>query len=191
MKFTNTIVIIDLEASCKRFGHNEVEESNIIEIGAVKLDKRSLEIIEEFSTLIKPADYPILPEITEITGISGKMVKDQPGFREAAEKFVEWYGKKNKSLLAGWGLYYDLPLLRKEFRVCGLEYSEYFVGGGFDIKGLGYYWLAKHQHSTTGVSVEKMVSKMGIDLDFPLHRALNDARAAAAILKYIAAEDNQ
>jgi len=38
MKFSSDIVVFDLEASCKTFDNNEIEESNIIEIGAVKLD---------------------------------------------------------------------------------------------------------------------------------------------------------
>lgn len=107
MKFSNDIVIIDLEASCKTFGSNEVNESNIIEIGAVKLDKKTLEIKREFSMLIQPRHYPILPEITTITNITEEMLQNEPYFDEAIPHFLEWYGGKNKSILAGWSLYYD------------------------------------------------------------------------------------
>ena len=31
---------------------------------------------------------------------------------------------------ASFGIYYDLPLLRKEVRVSGLNYGDYFIGGG-------------------------------------------------------------
>ena len=185
MEFTIDIVVIDLEASCKTFNHNTIVESNIIEIGAVKLDKKTLEVKDEFSMLIKPKDYPILPEISEITGIYPHMVEDRPYFREAIGDFIDWYGKRNKSILASWGLYYDLPLLRKEFEVNGLEYRKYFVGGGIDIKALGYCWLAKNNYSTTGVTVEKLLDKMGIEVDFRLHRAVNDAKATAMIFQRI------
>ena len=185
MRFSTDIVIFDLEASCKTFNHNTIAESNIIEIGAVKLDKKTLEIKDKFSMLIKPKDYPISPEIAEITGITPEMVADRPYFKDAIFDFIAWYSKKNKSILASFGLYYDLPLLRKEFEANGLEYKKYFVGGGIDVKALAYYWLAKHNHSTTGVTVEKMLDKMNIQIAFPLHRALNDAIATALIFQKI------
>lgn len=183
MKFSSDIVIFDLEASCKTFGRNEIEESNIIEIGAVKLDKNNLKIKSEFSTLIKPKLYPILPEIEEITRITPEMVADRPYFDEAIMSFLNWFGERKKSILAGWGLYYDLPLLRKEFRVSGLDYNQYFVGGGLDIRSLACFWLAKHNHSTSGLTIERILSKMGLKLDYEFHRALHDARATALILQ--------
>ena len=185
MKFSSDIVIFDLEASCKTFGLNEIEESNIIEIGAVKLDKKTLEIKSEFSELIKPSEYVILPEISRITNITPEMVFDKPNFKEVFLKFIDWYGEKNKSNLASFGIYYDLPLLRKEVRVCGLNYGNYFVGGGLDIRSLAIYWLAKNNHSTSGISIERLLQKMEIQADFQFHRALDDAKATALILQKI------
>lgn len=69
----------------------------------------------------------------------GKFDSIQGSVDEAILLFLDWYGEKNKSTLAGWGLYYDLPLLRKEFNEFGLDYNKYFVGGGFDIRALGVY----------------------------------------------------
>lgn len=186
MKFSSDIVIFDLEASCKTFGLNEIEESNIIEIGAVKLDKNTLEIKSEFSTLIRPKNYPILPEIEEITRITPEMVAESPYFDDAIGSFLNWYGERKKSILAGWGLYYDLPLLRKEFRVSGLDYNKYFVGGGLDIRSLACFWLARNNQTTSGLSIERVLTKMGIELDFEFHRALDDARATALILNHLA-----
>ena len=170
MKFSSDIVIFDLEASCKTFGKNEIEESNVIEIGAVKLDKKTLEIKSEYSQLIRPSEYEILPEISKITNITPEMVSDKPVFKDAILSFVQWYGEKNKSTLASFGIYYDLPLLRKEIRISGLNYADYFVGGGLD-------------HSTSGVSVLHTLEKMEVKTDFQFHRALDDAKATALILQ--------
>lgn len=153
-----------------------------MKLGAVKLDKKTLEVKSTFSALIQPRDYPILPKIETITGISPSMVADKPYFDAVAKDFINWFGPKNKSILAGWGLYYDLPLLRKEFDAFGLKYRNYFIGGGLDIKALGFIWLAKNGHSTTAVSIERMLKKLEIDTDFQLHRALDDAKATAALL---------
>lgn len=86
---------------------------------------------------------------------------------------------------ASFGIYYDLPLLRKEVRVSGLNYGEYFVGGGFDVRSLAIYWLAKNNHSTSGVSIEHLLQKMEIQVDFQFHRALDDAKATALILRKV------
>ena len=79
MRYTTDIVVIDLEASCpaEDQGNNSIERSSIIEVGAVRLDRRSLEIVASFSELVRPEDYPIVPFITDITGISPDMVKDK------------------------------------------------------------------------------------------------------------------
>lgn len=191
MKFSTDIVIIDLEASCKTFGDNVIAESNIIEIGAVKLDKKSLEIVGEFSQLIQPIDYPVLPQIADITGISPEMLTDKPFFGEVMAQFIKWYGNRNKSILAGWGLYYDLPLLRKECDRFNIDYGKSFVGGGFDIKGLAYLWLAKSNRSTTGVAIDRVLDKMNLKAEFDFHRALDDAKATAMILKKVAEEFGQ
>lgn len=185
MKFSSDIVIFDLEASCKTFGRNEIEESNIIEIGAVKLDKKTLEVNSEFSELIKPSEYEILPEISKITNITPEMVSDKPIFKDVFLKFIDWYGEKNKSTLSSFGIYYDLPLLRKEVRVSGLNYGDYFVGGGLDVRSLAIYWLAKNNHSTSGISIEHLLQKMEIQTDFQFHRALDDAKATSLILQKV------
>ena len=116
------------------------------------------------------------------------MVENEKYFDEAIPLFLDWYGEKNKSTLAGWGLYYDLPLLRKEFNEFGFEYNKYFVGGGFDIRALGVYWLAKNNISTSGISLERVLEKMDLKEDFKFHRALDDAKATALILQQILRE---
>lgn len=188
MRFSSDLVIYDLEGSCKFFDKNEISETNIIEIGAVRLDKKTLEITSEFSILIKPKHFPILPEITKITNITNEMVENEKYFDQAIPLFLDWYGEKNKSTLAGWGLYYDLPLLRKEFSEFDFDYNKYFVGGGFDIRALGVYWLAKNNISTSGISLERVLEKMKISQEFKFHRALDDARATALILQQILRE---
>lgn len=85
-------------------------------------------------------------------------------------------------------MYYDLPLLRKEFTEFGFEYNKYFVGGGFDIRALGLYWLAKNDMHTSGISIEKVLEKMNLSENFAFHRALDDAKATALILQHILRE---
>ena len=89
MRYSTDIVVIDLEASCpaEDEGNNSVDRSNIIEIGAVRLDRRSLEITARFSELVQPADYPVTPFISGLTGITTEMVAGKETFERVGRRF--------------------------------------------------------------------------------------------------------
>lgn len=183
--YTTDIVIVDLEASCLVLGANDLAHSNIIEIGAVRLDRKTLQITSTFSELVRPRDYPVLPFITELTSITPEMVEHCDDFGVVCRRFIEWYGKRNRAMLAAFGVYYDIPLLRKEMGAFGLNFREHFVGGALDVRSAALLWLAQNGHNTTGVTVQRTLEKMGLGtLGLSFHRALDDARGEAAILQH-------
>jgi DNA polymerase III epsilon subunit-like protein len=184
MRYSTDIVVLDLEATSPEEGANEIERSNIIDLGAVRLDRRSLAIRGSFSELVRPRDYPVQPFITELTGITPEMVARRESFDQVADRFIAWCGPRNRFVLAAFGAYYDVPLLRKEFRAFGLDFRKHFVGGAIDVRGLAVAWLAERNHGTTGVTVQRTLEKMGLDLGLRYHRALDDAKATAAILQF-------
>jgi DNA polymerase III epsilon subunit-like protein len=185
MRYSTDIVVIDLEASCptEDEGNNTVERSSIIEIGAVRLDRRSLEVVDSFSELVRPEDYPITPFITRLTGITPEMVADRETFGEVGGRFLEWYGPRNKAIIAAWGAYYDIPLLRKECERYRLPFRQHIVGGAFDLRAIGMAWLASEDRRTSGATLESVLAKMGVTDRLASHRARDDARAAAAVLQ--------
>jgi DNA polymerase III epsilon subunit-like protein len=185
-QYSADIVVIDLEASSSDDPDNEIERSNIIELGAVRLDRHTLRIVDTFSELVRPRDYPIRPFITRLTGITPEMVADKEEFHATAERFVSWFGRRNKAFFAAFGVYYDLPLLRKEFRSFGFRFQDHFTGGALDIRSLALYWLAEHGRNTSNVTVKRTLEKMGLgDRGLSFHRALDDARGTAAILQFV------
>jgi len=185
MRYSTDIVVIDLEASCpaEDEGDNTVERSSIIEIGAVRLDRRSLEITGTFSELVRPVDHPVTGFITELTGISAAMVAGCETFATVGRRFLDWYGPRNKAIIAAWGAYYDIPLLRKECRRFDLPFREHVAGGAFDLRAIGMAWLADHNHRTSAATLETVLAKMNLTGIFTSHRACDDARAAAAVLQ--------
>lgn len=185
LRYSADIVVIDLEATCPESdeGDNTVARSNIIEIGAVRLDRRSLEVLDVFSELVRPREYPVTPFITRLTSITPEMVADRPDFAVVGRRFLDWYGPRNRSMIAAFGVYYDIPLLRRECDACGLDYRTHIAGGAFDIRAVATVWLAANHHGTSGQTLESILEKMGIGGRFELHRAVDDARAAAAVLQ--------
>jgi DNA polymerase III epsilon subunit-like protein len=185
MRYSTDIVVIDLEATCptEDQGNNTVERSSIIEIGAVRLDRRSLEVVDQFSELIRPEDYPIVPFITEITNISEDMVADKDTFGEVGTRFLQWYGPRNKAIIAAFGAYYDIPLLRKECARYNLDYRHHIAGGAFDLRAVATIWLAANNHRTSGMNLTAILEKMGLGGRYQAHRAVEDAKAAAGVLQ--------
>ncbi len=185
MRYTTDIVVIDLEATCptEDQGNNTIIRSSIIELGAVRLDRRSLEVVDTFSELVRPEDYPIVPFITDITGITPDMVAGQDTFDAVGTRFLEWYGPRNKAIIAAFGAYYDIPLLRKECERYKLDYRTHIAGGAFDLRAVATVWLAAENHRTSGLTLTSILDRMGLTGNFTAHRAVEDARAAAAILQ--------
>lgn len=185
MRYSTDIVVVDLEASCpaEDQGNNSVERSSIIEIGAVRLDRRSLEITATFSELVRPVDFPIVPFITDITGITPEMVAGCGTFAEVGRRFLDWYGPRNKAIIAAFGAYYDIPLLRRECDRHGLDFRTHIVGGAFDLRAVAIAWLAERELKTSGQNLSSVLDQMGLGDRFAAHRAVEDARAAAAVLQ--------
>ena len=185
MRYSSDIVVIDLEASCpaEDQGNNAVERSSIIEIGAVRLDRRSLEITATFSELVRPEDHPIVPFITDITGITPEMVAGCDTFAAVGRRFLDWYGPRNKAIIAAFGAYYDIPLLRKECDRYGLDFRAHIVGGAFALRAVAIAWLAERELKTSGQNLSSVLEQMDLGDRFAAHRAVEDARAAAAVLQ--------
>lgn len=98
---SNLAIIVDLETTGL-----DAEWDQIIEIGAIKLDLDSGEVLEQFQTFSKPSDIYEIDEdgndiendeelgsvgldpfITELTGITDEMLEGAPSNPEAAEAF--------------------------------------------------------------------------------------------------------
>lgn len=68
-------LVIDLEATCCDSGTIPQGEMEMIEIGAVVADARSLQPVDEFGAFVRPVRHPILTEFcTALTSITQQQV---------------------------------------------------------------------------------------------------------------------
>ena len=111
------------------------------------------------------------------------MVADRDTFAAVGPRFLAWYGPRNKAIIAAFGAYYDIPLLRKECDRYGLDYRSHIAGGAFDLRAVATVWLAANDHRTSGLTLESILARMDLAERFTAHRAVEDARAAAAVLQ--------
>ena len=98
-------IVFDLEwnqgiAGKRESSHEEIP-FEIIEIGAIKLDKRK-NIIGQFQKIIKPSVYKKMPDIIEdMLHVDMKELKAGTPFPEAAEEFLAWCGED--FIFCSWG----------------------------------------------------------------------------------------
>ena len=159
MKFA----VVDLETT-----GGTPETGRIIEIGIVLLD--DFEVVDSFSALVDPG-MPIQPFVQNLTGITDEMVCGKPQFSAFAERVAQFL---NERIFVAHNVQYDIRFMRTELRRCCIKY---------DPPRLCTVKLSRRFFpGLPSYSLHNLVTSLELP-DFKHHRALDDALAAAEILK--------
>ncbi|MFW5713878.1 MAG: helicase C-terminal domain-containing protein [Brevefilum sp.] len=151
------IVAVDIETT----GLN-LDEDNIIEIGAVKFNGRRVE--DEWSTLVNPR-RSIPSFITQLTGISNNMVRNAPLLPDVMADFITFVGD---APVVGHNINFDLSFLQ---RAGALKHNQ-------DIDT--YELAAVLMPTASRYNLSALAQQLNILLP-ATHRALDDARATHAV----------
>ena len=90
----NTYVVIDVEmCGVQMRTQNFNRKHEIVQIGAVMMNE-AYEIIDSFTTFVRPDYGKIDYFISSLTGIANKDVKHAPGLAEALQNMMEWFGDR-------------------------------------------------------------------------------------------------
>ena len=171
-------VIVDLEMcnvpkGIKRETYNWRNE--LIQIGAVVVDE-SLNITDEFMTLVSPEFGAIDNFIEKLTGISRKAVQGAPKVKEALEMFLNWL--PNDAILVSWSEN-DENQIRKE-----IEAKNIFVEGLDDYLNT---WVdcqktfGEKMNAQKNYKLSEALIIADIDYDDGEHDALVDAKNTAQL----------
>lgn len=144
---------------CETTGFGNADR--IIEIAIVLLDSETLEIIDEFDTLINP-----LRDVgkTEIHGITATMLSAAPTMNEVIGRIAE---KLDKAVLVAHSLPFDSRMFANECDRLSVQFNA----------GIGVCTL-----KLTGEKLISAATRRNIPL-ITQHRALADARATAEIFR--------
>ena len=104
-------VVFDLETTGAK-----TPPCRITEIGAYRV--QAGKITDEFHTLVNP-ETPIPFFITQLTGISDRMVRHEPKFRDVAEDFLDFIGD---SVLVAHNANFDMRFLNHEISLIHGDY---------------------------------------------------------------------
>lgn len=180
-------IVIDLEMNSLAKEYKEEKlicNREIIQIGAVLLDKQYQEI-GAFSTLVKPQyNERIEKKYEKLTGIETEMVQNAPIFQNAIEQFFFWvHSVKDEIQLYQWSES-DCEQLTKELELKKIQLSamdQYLLERTQDFQ--------KEFGDTLGVSralsLKDAVMYAGVDFGGRMHDALYDAQNTANLLKII------
>ena len=156
-------VVFDLETTGAK-----TPPCRITEIGAYRV--KAGRIVAEFQTLVNP-ETAIPPFIQQLTGITDRMVKDAPKFREIAHDFLDFIGD---AVLVAHNAHFDLRFLNHEIH---RMYEDYRVANQHLCTVQLSRKLLPHieNHRLNTVAAHYSVSLINH------HRASDDAHATAHI----------
>ncbi len=173
-------VVIDFEATCweeeERRGDQEA-----IEWGCVRCDASTGAIIDEFRTFVRPTRNPVLSSYcTALTGITQNDVERAPTFPWTLDMMLDWLGDPSEVTFCSWGEF-DRYLLRASCRFHRVPYP-------FDDEYVDIKPIFQEKIAGRSVDMRRALDMIGLEHTGILHRALDDARNVAAILREMIVE---
>ena len=170
-------VIVDLEATCWVKGTRPGRQE-IIEIGAIFLESKTLKIVKEFQSFVKPIARPDLSEFCkELTSIQQSDVDSASDFKTVLIKFLEWIGNDSYTLCS-WGAY-DIRQFKTDCRRHDIQFPESFHNH-LNLKKM----FAELKNCKPCV-MKQALRTLNIPLDGTHHRGIDDARNLAKIARII------
>jgi DNA polymerase-3 subunit epsilon len=155
--------VIDVETT----GFGKMDR--VVEMAVVVLHGETLEVVDEYDTLINPQrDIGA----THVHGITPSMVQAAPTFEEVSSQLADIL---NDTVLVAHNLPFDARFLRTEFSRTTLSFDA----------GAGVCTL-----KLTGEKLDLACTRYGISIETH-HRALADARATAHIVKMLELPDDR
>lgn len=172
---TDPFLVVDLEATCDERGW-DINDSEIIEIGAVLVRGDTLDPLDEFATFVRPTHRPELTAFcTKLTTIRQADVDAAPRFPEAIEALSAWLAGRSVHL-AFWGAY-D----RNQF---SRDRKRHRVTLPWDKRHLNIKQAFADQLGRRPMGMAQALSIVGLDLVGTHHRGIDDARNIARLLPY-------
>jgi 3'-5' exoribonuclease 1 len=163
------IVICDLEATCWDKGEHNPEKMEIIEIGAVLADAKSMRKLDEFNSFVRPVRNPVLSDFcVNLTSIQQQDVDDADVFPIVFSRFLDWIGDLETMRIASWGAY-DLNQFKQNCRFHG-------IANPFRDKHINLKKKFSELHNGKKYGMKRAMRIVGLVLEGVHHRGIDDAR---------------
>jgi len=165
------IAITDIETSGDIFTENE-----ILEIGLVLVNSKTLEIIDTLNVKVKPEHIEnAVPAALERNGYKEENWKEAVSLKEAMEQYAS---KTKDALFYAYNVSFDWGFMNEAFRKTGVKnLMDYHR---IDLMSMAYL---KYKNKLNSLSFNSVSELMGIPKEPMPHSALNGAMQAYYLLK--------
>jgi DNA polymerase-3 subunit epsilon len=159
-------IVFDTETT----GLDATNGDRLIEIGCVEL-LNHISTGRTFHTYVNPR-RAVSQEASEVHGLTDAFLRDQPGFEEIAEKFIEFVGD---SVLVAHNAGFDRDFINMELGLCGRAPIE-------EHRFVDTLLLARRRHPNGPNNLDALCARYGIDNSARTkHGALLDAEILAEV----------
>ncbi|MBI3633878.1 MAG: hypothetical protein HY226_06365 [Candidatus Vogelbacteria bacterium] len=174
-KFSKDIVVLDFE-----FTNKDASKAVPIQLGAIRLDRETLEEKDNFLSYIAADLTNASPEALSVTGINEATLSGAPSAAEVGKMFFDKFG--TDIILSSWVSSGDLVMFRHIMDSAKLDATK-FDYHWFDIWPPTYLYLIKGGY-VGSLRSEAMFGALGFSAR-GRHDALEDCRHAAQALRII------
>ena len=179
MIFTNYI-ILDLEFNSTKIPQTDEHINEIIEIGAVKLNDRFIEI-DSFSSMVKPKFSKKLNTfVKKLTHITDSQLKKSKDFETVINDFINWSNPDEDTVFLTWSDT-DLHVLVENYKgILKLDKVD-FIKNYADLQKYIQTFIKTENNNQISLKSAADYYKINTD-NFSLHRAEDDSRICGRIL---------
>ena len=173
----NYYLVVDLEATCCDRKSIPSSKREIIEIGAVMVD-RDLNAISEFQTFVRPVRFPALTSFcTELTTIAQTHIAEAPTYSDAMKAFQTWIQHYPEFVFCAWGDF-DRRQIRQDCKF-------HQVPSPINVTCLNLKTMfARSQNLPGTYGMSQALEMAHLPLVGTHHRGIDDARNIAKLLPY-------
>lgn len=173
----DSIILVDIEATCWKHRPPEGQQSEIIEIGLCVLDLASSELRQPRSLVVRPQRSKVSAFCTRLTSITQTMVDDGLWFPEACAIIAAEYAGAGH-IWASWSDY-DLKMLTRQCESLDVPYP--FGPRHVDLKAL----FARAQGLNSQIGLVRAIKSSGLTWEGRHHRGVDDAWNLGLLLQHL------
>ena len=177
------LIAFDLEATCWReppLSAHQATETEIIEIGAVRLHPVTREEEGRFETVVQPVRHTKLsPYCMELTGIQQEDVRDAPTFDEAWSRFRQWLDQAPACEMISWGPF-DIHQIERQIVELDQDVPDWrYTDGQAEYSR----WCRARELHGRSRKLITVAHDLGLAAGETEHRALADAARLAQVIR--------
>lgn len=173
-------IVFDIERNFRPYQSEAPTE--IVDIGAVKIDASTMSVVDVFSSLVKPT-ASLSRHTTKLTGITRQEVKGADKFPSVIARFREFVGEEY--MFVTWGKE-DYGFLTEDCVLHGVEGPDLTKERRFDLQR--FVFNSYEELFPNQPSLKFAVEQLGLEWEGQQHRAFADAQNTAKLFFFAAKE---